>query len=294
MSVVRRARRVSENQNAVLQIEHSTLAGLASLVGCRDYVLDMHDLAFPSPVYGDLPLGSGVQRGIKALEARGLRDASEVVVVSDQMKSLIAETWDISTDRFSTVPNGYFSDIRDAYMSSDSVRGRVAFLGSLHPKLSVQTFEEICRLSEVTELVVVGDGPMRSEFESIDEAELRLTGYLPDDQAFELIAGAQVAINPQRVSRLQRASSPVKLYYYTGLGLPMVLTEGPDEVRMLADRDAATSVPEDGDFSEAVRQVLVDDDRRESMRAALNDLGWEFTWEERVKRLVKLYDDLGS
>lgn len=289
-AVVRRARRLAAERNAVLQIEHSPLAGLGATLGCQGFVLDMHDLAFPSPVYGDLPMGWLAQRFVKTMEGKGLRNAAEIVVVSEEMRRLVTDTWDVDPDRLTTIPNGYLADVRESFADTQTVPGRVVFLGSLHPKLSVEPFERICRLPEVSELVVVGDGAKRSELESIDRDELALTGFLPDAEAYELVASAAVAINPQRVSRLQRASSPVKLYYYTALGVPMVLTEGPDVVHYLGDRGAAAVVPDGGDFADAVRRVLSDDARRASMRDELRELASEFTWETRVSRLLDLYE----
>ena len=39
-----KAKKIAKKTNAILQIEHSTLAGYANLIGCSNYVLDMHDL----------------------------------------------------------------------------------------------------------------------------------------------------------------------------------------------------------------------------------------------------------
>jgi glycosyltransferase involved in cell wall biosynthesis len=291
-SVIRRARKISNDRNAVIQIEHSPLAGIGSLFGCREYVIDMHDLAFPSPLYGDLPLGSLVQQGVKRIERRGIRDARKIVVVSDRMQQLVRETWDIPVDRFVTIPNAYFPEIREKYGNNSPIKGRVAFLGSLHPKLSVETFEKICELPEVSELLVVGDGTNRSQLESIKNPKLRLTGYLPDEEAFELVSRAEVAINPQRVSQLQRASSPVKLYYYSALGVPMVLTEGPDEVTAFDAQGAAISVSENGDFVGAVQDILNSEKRQEAMREASKGIATKSTWDTRVERLIELYETL--
>ena len=289
-AIVRRAKRVADERDGVLQIEHSPLAGLGATLGCRNFVLDMHDFAFPSPVYGDLPMGWVAQRFVKFMEGRGVRNAVEIVVVSNLMRQLVLDTWDVEAERITTIPNGYFSSVRESYADTPTVEGRVVFLGSLHPKLSVEPFARISRLPDVSELVVIGDGPKRSALESLDSDALRLTGFLPDAEAYELVASAAVAINPQRVSPLQRASSPVKLYYYGALGAPMVLTEGPDAVSDLAARGAAISVPEGGDFAGAVGRVLADDELRAEMREASHASAEAFTWETRVDSLLEVYD----
>jgi glycosyltransferase involved in cell wall biosynthesis len=150
--------------------------------------------------------------------------------------------------------------------------------------------EEVSRLPEVSELVVIGDGAKRSALERIESDKLQLTGYLSDAEAFELVASAEVAINPQRVSRLQKASSPVKLYYYAALGAAMVLTKGPDIVETLGTHGAAKVVAGDRDFAEAVQQVLSDDALRASMQEKSTELASGFNWDTRVKALLELYD----
>ncbi|WP_152042626.1 glycosyltransferase family 4 protein [Salinigranum salinum] len=288
-AVSRRAKRIAEERGAYLQIEHSTLAGLSTLVGCRDFVLDMHDLAHPSPLYGNLPAGMIFQSIVKRMEKLGIDEAQEIIVVSDQMQQLVTDIWNVPADRFTTIPNGHFPGLTAEFTDVDTVEGRVVFFGTLHPKISVPIMKEISQLPELSEFVIIGDGPMRGKLERIDSDKIRLTGYLSDAEAFRTVASAEVAINPQHVSPLQRASSPVKLYNYAALGVAMVLTEGPDVVRELGERGAATVVREGEDFTTAVREILTDPSLRMSMQAAALDVATEFTWDERVRSLAELY-----
>ena len=94
-----KAKRIAEKNNAVLQIEHSTLAGFATLIGCSDFVLDMHDLAFMSPLYGNLPFAKVVQKFIYMIEKRAVTKAFKIIVVSNPMKEFIIKEWDISEDK---------------------------------------------------------------------------------------------------------------------------------------------------------------------------------------------------
>jgi len=48
------AKKISEKNKSILQIEHSTLAGIANLLGCNNFILDMHDISFASPLYDNL------------------------------------------------------------------------------------------------------------------------------------------------------------------------------------------------------------------------------------------------
>lgn len=294
--ITRRAKQVAKQQDAKLQLEHSTLAGIGSLVGCSDYVLDMHDLAFPSPRYADQPLGRGVQAAIRWVETRGVKNAEKIVVVSKQMQTLVQEEWPVPDEAFAVVPNGYFPETIDGYEQSDNNVTRVTFLGTLHPKLNTETFVEIAQLPAVDELAVIGDGAKydvlqgKKKEHSLDA--LKLYGQLPDEEAFPLLVNSTIAINPQHPSRLQRASSPVKLYYYAALGVPMVVTSGPDVTAKLAETGAAVVVPPNEQFSPVVEALLNDEDRLKRMRATVDKLGAKWTWSQRADSLTEVYDSI--
>lgn len=291
LKVIRRARRVAEARGARLQVAHSTLAGVAAMVGCTGYVVDMHDLACRSPLYGELPLGGAVQRVVGGIEGRGLRGAETVLVVSRRMADLVAEEWAIDPGTISVVPNGYDPDRVAPYRDVETVPGRVAFLGTLHRKVDLDALCAVARLSGVEDFAVVGDGDLRTELEAraTEIDALRVLGRLPDEAAFPLVASAVVAVNPQRSSGLQEASSPVKLYYYAALGLPMVLTRGPDEAAWLADAGAAELVAPGGAFADRVAALLADDDRRRDMGETAASVVTDATWDSRAAVLADHY-----
>lgn len=291
--IARRARDIATERNALLQIEHSNLAGVGSLIGCSDFVLDMHDLTYASPLYGDRPLGNVLQSVVRRVEGRGVARADEIIVVSERMQQLVIDEWDVPERRFTVIPNGYFKSIIDQYRQHDTVPGRVVFFGTLHPKVDPQALVAIARLPDVTEMLVIGDGERRTDLEKTRQqqgiSELRITGRLPEEEAFELVASASVAVNPQYTSPLQEASSPVKLYYYAALGLPMVLTEGPDLANTLGRAGAALLVQEGGDFTTPVQSVLGDDDCRRRMATQALREAEHATWADRVDSLLEVY-----
>lgn len=293
-----RAKSVAAQEDAIVQFEHSTLGGVGAMVGCSNYVLDMHDLAFASPLYGDLPFGSFVQRGVRHMEFRGLRNAADIVVVSNRMRDLVRAEWDVSAERFTVIPNGYFESDVAGYRDVEPVQGRVVFLGTLHPKLDTAAIVDIARLPETEEMVIIGDGARADDLSQAKRDHgldtLHLKGKLPDERAFELVASAAVAINPQHPSRLQEASSPVKLYYYAALGVPMVISAGPEAAERLHDEGAATAVDAERDFAAAVQCVLQDEQRRQAMRDSALRIarGWE--WSSRSDDLVRLYQSMKS
>jgi glycosyltransferase involved in cell wall biosynthesis len=294
LAVAWRAKRIADERDALVQFAHSTLAGFATLVGCEGYVLDMHDLAFARFEHTDSPLAPLLERGVSRLERRGVRKARHSVVVSEQMADHVTDEWGVPERDVSVLPNGFFAERRDAFAGAETVPGRVVFLGTLHPKVDVAALRETARRPEVEELVVIGDGTLREELDAAarDLDALRTTGRLPDEEAFDLVASASVVVNPQEPSALQSASSPVKLFYYAALGVPMVVTAGPDPADEFAAAGGAELVAPGDSFADRVAAVLRDDDRRAAMAEAASDAAEGVTWDARVARLEEIYEEL--
>lgn len=293
LKVASRAKDIATRHDAVVQFEHSTLGGVGQIVGHREYVLDVHDLAHSSPLYGNLPFGSAIQHAVRSIEQRAVRSATEVIAVSEKMKSSIGEMWEIDPERIHVIPNGFYRDDVAPFQDDEPVEGRVVFLGTLHPKVDTESLVSVAERSEVTELVVIGDGPERVTLEENKRARgletLKVCGRVPDEEAFEIVAKSSLAINPQRPSSLQRVSSPVKLYYYAALGTPMVVSEGPTTADFFADEGAAVVVPSDESFADAVRELLRDRESRREMRRAGKRAASGHSWRRRVNQLGDLY-----
>jgi len=288
--IARKAHRVAEREDAQLQFEHSTLAGIATLVGISEYVLDMHDLGYARFDHVQTPASPVLKRIVRWLERRAVQDADDIVVVSEYMRAAL-EDWGIDSEDVAVVPNGFFPERIELARDVQRVDGRVCFLGTLHPKVDIRALGEIATLPAVSELIIVGDGALRDRVDSLAETHesVRAMGRLPDSEAFELLGNADVAINPQSSSELQRSSSPVKLYYYAALGLPMVVTPGPSVVDELVELDAAVAARTD-DFADSVASLLENRNRREALAANARDAAIGFRWERRAEAFAQLYD----
>ena len=293
-AITKAAQSIAEERGAVLQLEHSSLAGVGTLRGCDGFVLDMHDVAYPRFDHVDSVASPILKQGVAWLERRAVERARHIIVVSDYMKQILQEDWGVPAENITPVPNGYFPERIESATSSDEVAGRVCFLGTLHPKVDVEAFEHIAELPSVSDVVVIGDGARRDDVDRLaaENSVIRAPGRLPDDEAFKLVASSEVVVNPQTDSELQRSSSPVKLFYYAALGKPMVVSAGPSVVRELESATAARSVSTRADLVAQVEELIeMPEHRRELSRNAAT-MAEEFSWSARVDQVASVYGKL--
>lgn len=291
--LTRTAARIARERGALLQFEHSTLGGVGALHVRQPFVIDMHDLAYARFDHVDTPLAPVLRRGVGMLERFGTRRASHVVAVSEYMGTVLRERWGYEKD-VTVLPNGYFPERVERFEGVDTETGRVCFLGTLHPKVDVETFAEIADLPGVRDFPVIGTGAQEERLRELadDHEALRVLGRLPDEEAFGIVASSAIAVNPQVPSTLQRASSPVKLYYYAALGRPMVVSPGPDIVDDLRARDAAVVADARSGFVESVDDLLSDDDRARRLASHAKAAATDFEWGKRIDAANDVYADL--
>jgi len=290
--VARSAQRIAAQNDARLQLEHSTFAGIATLSGASGYVLDMHDLGYARFDHVDTRTAPLLRFGVARLERRAVSRADHVVAVSEYMAETLTDRWGVDPESVTVIPNGFFPETLSITTETDVVDGRVCFLGTLHPKVDVGAIERICHLPATEEVYVIGDGALREELSSLadDVDALHVTGRLPDEEAFPLLASAAVAINPQHPSDLQRSSSPVKLYYYAAMGKPMVVSEGPPVVDELVHAEAAIATDGREAFVEGVERVLEDEQLASDLSVNASSAADRFAWDSRVEALGAIHE----
>ena len=300
LSISLKAKKVAKKNNAVLQIEHSTLAGFATLVGCSDFVLDMHDITHVSPVYLNLPFSKIVQKFIYSMEQRAVSKASKIIVVSNPMKDFILNEWEVSGDKIKVIPNGYFESKLNNFNFEDikEVDGMISFLGSLGPKVDLNKIINLARSFENLNIYIIGNGSARGMLEKkIREHDLKnvvLTGRLPYMEALKLVAKSKVAIAPYLASKSLDVSCPVKLFDYAALGKAIVADEVSEMCKIFKENNAAlVSDPENQDeFIENVKRLLEDEKSRKKISYNAKKLIKDFTWEKQGEKLVKMYENL--
>jgi glycosyltransferase involved in cell wall biosynthesis len=181
--------------------------------------------------------------------------AGHVFVQSDAMLELMAARG-VPRARMTAVPMGVDTE----RLQAGSVPARrlpgwegvpvLAYLGTLdgsrHLETLIDTLAQVRRAYPDARLLLIGDSPIASDLDRLRaharglglEQALHITGWLPADEAWPLLAGADAAISYFRRSELFDIASPTKMLEYLALALPAVGNDTPDQVHVLSRSDA--------------------------------------------------------
>jgi len=301
LAVLLKAKKIAKANDLIIQIEHATLAGLATLMGYTNFVLDVHDLSFADPRYLSLPFSKVVNKFLYKLEGRAVTFASKIVVVSNPMKDFIIRNWNISKEKIEVIPNGYFeSEIEE--MSDEKEENIIVRMGALYPHLDVDSIIRLANFlknnDEDMKIYLIGDGGLRREIEKrvlIENlSNIIITGSLPYKKAMKLTAKAKICFHVVKKNLATFVSCPVKILDYAALGKPMVLSDVSELSRIFEQRRAAlvSSPTNPNDFIENVHKLLNDEALRRRLGENARRVVKDFTWEKQGKKLVKVYEEI--
>jgi glycosyltransferase involved in cell wall biosynthesis len=297
-----RAARKCQHEGFVLQMETSPLGGVASYLGCSEYVLVVHDLSSAKRRYAsESPLQGLYQSFVSRLERRAVLRASRVVTVSDRLKEFLVNEWKVPGEKIVVVPNGYFESKAERYRGSLQRKGLVTFVGLLAEFID---FDKILQAAEEIDggprFVLIGDGPLRSQLEEDIKrrrlTNVEITGFLPVDQVYKLVAESEVVLFPFRKSFHTDVSCPIKLIEYAALGKAIVVDDVTEIASLLAKDEAAVVVDptNQSEFISAIKKLLSDPILRDTLGAKSRMTVSSYSWEKNSKRLTEMYRSLLS
>ncbi|MFH1850638.1 MAG: glycosyltransferase [archaeon] len=148
------------------------------------------------------------------------RLADHVVTTAHKLKSDMEKY----NSRVSYIPNGV--DLKRLKKGKDKhKRFTIGFVGGFGEWVD---FDLVIKLAKEVDadFVLIGGGPLLGyvKDKAKDLPNVTVTGILPYEKAMKEISKAHVSIIPFRVNRLTDRVSPIKLFEYWGLGLPVIST----------------------------------------------------------------------
>jgi glycosyltransferase involved in cell wall biosynthesis len=216
----------------------------------------------------DFQLGAGAKvEALKRARTAALARARTIVVPSADLAG-IAAGWGLDRDRLVVLPNP--APEVDGLVPKSLPVGTFVFAGRLTAQKGLRTALDAVALVPGASLVLVGDGPERTELEGRAAAaeidgRVRFLGARPRDEVVRLLAGARAALLPSDWENLPHAAVEA-----LAVGTPVVATAVggvPEVVR--DDVNGLLVAPGDAEaLAAAMRRILDDDALRDRLAAA--------------------------
>jgi len=167
----------------------------------------------------------------------------------------------------------------------------LVFLGSLTKEqgldLVIEALPAIKKKVPAARLRVVGDGPEMGFLKNLAKEKnvadsVEFLGFIEDDsKAAALVAEGAVAVAPYLSDRTtyKRYADPGKVKIYLAAGLPVVISRVPPVARLIENEGVGIAIePSTENLTEAVLDILLSRERRQSMREKALRLGESFDW----------------
>jgi glycosyltransferase involved in cell wall biosynthesis len=199
-------------------------------------------------------------RAVEAVERWSMRRLDHVVVVVEESGDRLVRTLEVPRERITVVGNTpslsrleRFPEPDPPPHGSGADRGPLSmvYLGLLEEARGVGTAIRavaLCRDRGVpVHFTVVGDGRAREDFRALgaslglEDPALRMPGYIPYDQALEVVARSRIGIIPHFANESWNTTIPNKLFDYMAAGLAVITSDAVPARRVVTETGAGLS-----------------------------------------------------
>jgi glycosyltransferase involved in cell wall biosynthesis len=250
----------------------------------------------------NLPLAEGIAQLL-------MRDADGIVCVSEEVAEWVRSLRGHASGVW-VIPNGVDDELftpngrsRPAGLP-ESETPVIAFSGSFRPWHGIDDMLDAFHIlvretGSDAHLLLVGDGPMRDDFESKARSfglhdRVHITGMVSHQEVPEWLEGATMAVAPY--PQLEHFYfSPLKLYEFLALGLPVIATDVGQIRDVIPDGERGLLCPPGSPeaLASAMNEILSDAERSQQLaRAGRKWVLDNATWHHRVREILTNVSEL--
>lgn len=286
---------------SVLQAEQD-ISLLPAIVAARQLgiplIADLHNITAEELVAaGVIRKESKVYQGLQDFVGECLVQTDYVCVVSEYMAHYVSSTYGIERSKIVVVPPAAPS--RKIGHIKLLPNGRVVYSGMTtyreHVDLFVKSIPCVAASLVDAEFFITDKGEGLSKVKRLAEklkAKLNFF-WFPDERVFfKFLSTCSVGVIPSSNNEARRLGTPIKLFDYMSVGLPVVANDIGGWSRIIEEEEIGILTQDDpAEFCSAIRLLLEDGDLRAKMSAnALEAAESKYSWEKSVRPLAEIYE----
>ena len=271
------------------------------------FVFDHHDLCPEMYVAKGRPRAGVLYRAQLLLERLSLRSADMVIAVNRSHRDIARQRAGVDASKVVIVRSGPPRAWADLNVVEPLLkRGRkylVLYLGEMcqqdgvdHLVRAIRQYANTC--SEDTLFALIGGGPDQQRMKDmVQRMELNdwvhFTGRVSDEVLWQYLATADLCVDPDPYSEWSDLSTMNKIIEYLAFGKPVVAFDLTEHRRSAHDAAFYVDRNDDAKLASAIRELLLDEERRGAM-GQYGQLRFRehLAWENSEQELVKMYSAL--
>ncbi len=238
-----------------------------------------------------------VQRKIeKYFNKKALDGANEILVLNEQIKTIVSDFYKIPFEKISIMPNGI--DISFFNIKNQRER-KIIFAGVMyhHRGLDIllDAAPKIIKVLPDTKIVLLGEGPEMKRLQTIISERgisknVELKGWVARNEIPSYLSSASLAIGPLQLTLTTANSIPIKVLEYMASSLPILAKAGSLSDDLLKCDENGYFVDNTNDVAEKAIKILQDPLLVERMGNMSRTMVKKFSWTNILTPFLKKYE----
>jgi len=285
--------RVIRQTSPDVVIAETSIIGWSALSICRIYsipcLVDIHGLLFAE----QRGQGSPYWEYYRRLEEEVFQGSDHIFVVSKYMKNYIVRSFNISPEKITVVPNG---GTPQPFSAAYKVPLKIIYAGNFAYWEKVDDFLDLAKYLAHDyrfKFYLAGAGSLKNKLLSRIESEkipVKYLGYIPRRYFFSILSRMQVGVAPSTRDLARVVASPIKIFDYMSVGLPVVTPRVGDWGEIVKEEDAGIALENDSieNYARAL-DILANKEIwiRKSMNAK-NTISGKYNWDNVLRPLIEV------
>ncbi|MFZ0739699.1 MAG: glycosyltransferase family 4 protein [Candidatus Acidiferrales bacterium] len=271
------------------------------------FVFDHHDLCPEMYVAKSGRRAGLLYRAQVLLERLSLRSADMVIAVNRSHRDIALQRGGVDPSKVIMVRSGPPRAWADLSVVEPRLKGGrqylVVYLGEMCQQDGVDRLVNAIRqyadsCPKDTLFALIGGGPDQQRMKDmVERVELndwvRFTGRVSDEVLWQYLATADLCVDPDPYSEWSDLSTMNKIIEYLAFGKPVVAFELTEHRRSAHDAAFYVDRNDDAKLASAIRELLLDEERRGAM-GQYGQLRFRehLAWENSEQELVRMYSGL--
>lgn len=246
----------------------------------------------------------------KKQEEKFIKRADKVIVVTQESKNEILRRVDVNADKIIDLPNTVRIDFFENTISFPQINKQYAhkfvllYIGDTGIrrglKTAIQATKKLSKVIENFKLVIVGknssDTILKQMVKDLNiESYVDFLGWKDPKYFSSYILSSSICISPLHRNLHHDTTYANKIFQYMSFGRPLLVSDATAQ-KQIVEKANSGFVHKERDVEDFITKTL-ELHQKEALRNELGDNGKhfvrdEFSWEQKSKGLINLYDNL--